>query len=281
MLRGIKGLPTRCEYCNSLLVWDSVNLVCPNENCIHKSNEDLKAICLNLAPVDGLGWKTINKCFNDTFYQIHDYNFNNIEDLLNAEKIPGVTGKGERGLFNDMLTIIQCSTIDVSKFLLALNIPGLGKISAKRWEDNKNALDYLEYVANTDMDYNDKWVALEQIIQDKNVVMSLRTKYHDKFNKYFNLLKDRITTYKDIHGNKLSSDSFKGYVCVTGKLETMKRAEFKELLKQHGWALVDHVYSTTKYLITNTPESGTNKNKTADNLGVPKITEADFIKNCL
>ena len=207
---------------------------------------------------------------------MHNYTFSTIEDILNASKIPGIVGKGERGLFNDMLSIIQCSTINVSKFLLALNIPGLGKISAKRWEDNKNALNYLEYVANTNMDYNDKWVALEQIIQDKNVVMSLRTKYHNKFNKYYNLLKDRIRNVQ------INTDYIpqRGDVCITGSL-SMKRVDFEKLLIQKGWVLVNTVKASTKYLITNTPESGTSKNKKADELHVKKITEADFIKNCL
>lgn len=272
-------LPITCGYCGHMLLWDEnhVHLRCFNKNCVQKENEDLKAICLNLAPIDGLGWKTINKCFNDSFYQFHNYNFNTIEDILDAEEIPGVTnGHGERGLFNYMLSILQRGTFTVSQFLLALNIPGLGKISAKRWEDNKNALDYLEYVANTDMDYNDKWVALEQIIQDKNVVMSLRTKYHNKFNKYYNLLKDRIKNIK--------SDSqyiaVKGDVCVTGTL-SMKRADFEKLLMQKGWVLVNIIKASTKFLITNTPNSGTSKNKKADELGVKKITEKEFIENYL
>lgn len=273
-------LPITCGYCGQMLLWDEnhVHLRCFNSNCVQKENEDLKAICMNLAPIDGLGWKTINKCFNDSFYQSHNYNFNTLEDILNADLIPGVVseGHGEKTLFNNMLKIIQCSTITVSKFLLALNIPGLGKISAKRWEDNKNALDYLEYVANTNMDYNDKWVALEQIIQDKNVVMSLRTKYHNKFNKYYNLLKDKIkhiqinTDYVPQHGD----------VCITGTL-SMKRADFEKLLMQKGWVLVNTIKASTKYLITNTPDSGTSKNKKADELGVKKVTEKEFIEKYL
>lgn len=273
-------LPITCGYCGHMLLWDEnhVHLRCFNKNCVQKENEDLKAICLNLAPIDGLGWKTINKCFNDSFYQFHNYNFNTLEDILNADLIFGVVseGHGEKTLFNNMLKIIQYSTITVSKFLLALNIPGLGKISAKRWEDNKNALDYLEYVANTNMDYNDKWVALEQIIQDKNVVMSLRTKYHNKFNKYYNLLKDRIKH------NQINIDYVPqhGDVCITGTL-SMKRADFEKLLMQKGWVLVNTIKASTKYLITNTPDSGTSKNKKADELGVKKVTEKEFIEKYL
>ena len=40
---------------------------------------------------------------------------------------------------------------------------------------------------------------------------------------------------------------------------------------------VSSVTSKTDYLITNTPDSGTSKNKTAIKLGVPIITEDEFM----
>lgn len=57
----------------------------------------------------------------------------------------------------------------------------------------------------------------------------------------------------------------------------MKRADFEQLLIKKGWTLVNTVKADTKFLITNTPESNTSKNKKADELGVAKITEKDFI----
>lgn len=276
-------LPITCGYCGQMFMWDEnhVNLVCVNEHCSQKENEQLKAICMNLAPVDGLGWKTINKCMNDMFYEYHDYRFNTIEDILDAEEIPGVTnGHGERGLFNYMLSILQRGTFTVSQFLLALNIPGLGKIGAKRWEESQNAIELLNYIVNTNEInmFDQNCVDLANIIQDKNVVKSFYSvEYHNRFKTYYNLLKDRIVS-NIIVVNEIKED--KGNVCITGTL-SIKRADFIKLLEQHGWKFVDHVYSDVKYLITNTPESNTSKNKKADELGVTKITEADFIANCL
>lgn len=263
-------LPVTCGYCGQMLLWDEnhVHLRCFNNNCVQKENEDLKAICLNLAPVDGLGWKTINKILKKSWSKI-----NNLEDLLKIDESSIQHSAGELALFIEMLYKLQNDKFIVSQFLLALNIPGLGKISAKRWEEDKNALDYLEYVANTNMNYNDKWVALEQIIQDKNVVISLRIKYHDKFNMYYNLLRNRI---KHIQTDTLQC----GDVCITGSL-SMKRADFEKLLIQKGWTLVNTIKTSTKYLITNTPESGTSKNKKADELGVEKITEKEFFEKYL
>ena len=272
------NLPVTCEYCGEKLLWDEnhVHLCCVNPCCSQKENEDLKAICLNLAPIDGLGWKTITKCFNDIFYQVHDYSFNTLKDILNADKIPGITGKGERCSFNTMLDKLKNNDITVSQFLLALNVPGLGKIGAKNWENSKNAIKLFNYVINNENSYNSN-LELSNVIQDRNVVKSLieDTKYNSRFKDYYEIFKSRI-----IFNNNNKQNIKKGVVCVTGTL-SIKRAKFKEMLEQHGWTMVDKVYSNIDYLITNTPDSNTSKNKKADELKITKITEKDFIDNYL
>lgn len=52
-------------------------------------------------------------------------------------------------------------------------------------------------------------------------------------------------------------------------------------LEEKGWKVANKITKTTDYLITNTPDSGTSKNKEADRLGVMKITETDFIKEVM
>lgn len=273
------SLPITCEHCGKLLFWDKnhVHLCCANPYCSQKENEQLKAICMNIAPVDGLGWKTINKCMHDIFYQVHDYSFNTLKDILNADKIPGITGKGEKCSFNTMLDKLKNNDITVSQFLLALNIPGLGKIGAKNWENNKNALRFFNYILYGEKDYNTK-LELESVIQDKNVVKSLieDTRYSSRFKDYYEIFKSRIV----FDANDEQNTKERGVVCITGTL-SIKRAEFKKMLEQHGWVLVDHVYSNIDYLITNTPDSNTSKNKKADEFGITKITEKDFVEKYL
>lgn len=67
-------------------------------------------------------------------------------------------------------------------------------------------------------------------------------------------------------------------VVVTGKLDSMKRADFEELINRCGWTLQASVAGNTEYLVTNYPNSGTSKNLKADKLGIKKITELEFIR---
>ena len=48
------------------------------------------------------------------------------------------------------------------------------------------------------------------------------------------------------------------------------------MLENKGWKVSNKINKDVSYLITNTPNSGTSKNKEADRLGITKITEYDF-----
>ena len=66
-------------------------------------------------------------------------------------------------------------------------------------------------------------------------------------------------------------------VVVTGKLKTfVSRDELNECLTTCGATLTETLAHGVDYLITNTPNSGTAKNKKAVELGITRITEAQF-----
>ena len=64
---------------------------------------------------------------------------------------------------------------------------------------------------------------------------------------------------------------------VAGKLKTFaSHGELMECLKTCGAELMEDIASGVHYLITNTPDSGTAKNKKAIELGIQRITEDQF-----
>ena len=72
---------------------------------------------------------------------------------------------------------------------------------------------------------------------------------------------------------KISGKTF----AVTGKLKTFaKRDELKACLDACGATLTESLSRNVNYLITNTPDSDTAKNREAESLGIPRITEAQF-----
>ena len=72
---------------------------------------------------------------------------------------------------------------------------------------------------------------------------------------------------------KISGKTF----AVTGKLKTFaNRDELKACLDACGATLTENLSRNVNYLITNTPDSDTAKNREAESLGIPRITEAQF-----
>ena len=263
-----KGLPVKCEYCDCNLEWDGVDLVCTNPYCLKIGYEAVKSWCINIAPIDNLGWKTIEKILNQ-YFPPFDWTIDGLYNLTPIVKI-GKEGS-ERDLFNKMLNKLH-DKITVSQFLLALNIPGLGKIGAKAVENHDCAKQFIESIINFDRSYIDEF---GYIIQNKNVAKFCFYEYKSTIEHCYNLVKDQITfDSRTLDANDVKE---KGKVVITGKL-SMKRADFENILKQNGWSVVSKVNKDVKYLITNTPDSNTVKNKEADVLGIEKINEENFIK---
>jgi DNA ligase (NAD+) len=65
--------------------------------------------------------------------------------------------------------------------------------------------------------------------------------------------------------------------CFTGELVSMKRNEAEEKVKNLGGAAKSSVVKDLSFLVTNDSASGSGKNVKARNLGVPIISEKDFL----
>ncbi len=70
----------------------------------------------------------------------------------------------------------------------------------------------------------------------------------------------------------LSGKSF----CFTGELHRIKRKEAERLVKEQGGQTKTAVSKGLSYLVTNTPHSGSSKNKKATELNIAVITEDEF-----
>lgn len=261
-------LPVRCEYCNQKLTWEGVNLVCSNPFCSHLDKEHLKAWIMNVAPIPGLGWKTIEKLI------VSDKKFDKIETVMDlyvygVNRFTDVKPNSEKDLFNKMLDKLV-KPITFKQFLLGLNIPGLGKIGAENFNSSKYAKFIIEDIINDKTEYYDEAV---KILQDKNAVNLMYNDYKDYIKELYGWVDFVDNSNKEI----IKTEENKGKVVITGSL-SMKRAEFELLLLKHGWTLSNKISKDTKYLITNTPDSGTSKNKEADKLGIIKLTEQQFME---
>jgi DNA ligase (NAD+) len=66
--------------------------------------------------------------------------------------------------------------------------------------------------------------------------------------------------------------------CFTGTLSTMTRAHAQELVREAGGRVSSSVTRDLSYLVTNSPESGSSKNRKAAEYGVEIISEEAFVQ---
>ena len=158
--------------------------------------------------------------------------------------------------------------VDLANFISALGIPLVGRTVAKEivkyydtWEDFRAAVggDWTEFegfgpeISKSINNFN--------YIEADDIVGWLTFKQPE--------VQNEVAPAAAINGKKF---------CATGKLKNFTRDSLKADIETYGGKMVSSVTSTTDYLITNTPDSGTAKNKDAQRLGVKIITEDEYIK---
>jgi DNA ligase (NAD+) len=232
--------------------------------------KDLLIWCNNIAPVDGLGDTLKLKFFEDIYNRFKDHLIEgvelSVEGAYNLAKLYELYGDIEftsdigtqYNLFLTMLSGLLHNKIPMHRALLALNIPRIGDVTAKKLAQHPDIIEAL---------VDGCYPSLELIdIVGEATTASILVNLN-KFQR-LSLIWDNI----DKAVVTASTDIVK--VAITGSL-SISRKEFEKLLEANGFKLGD-ISKDTKYLITNTPDSSSSKNAKADKLGIKKITEEEF-----
>ena len=246
-----------------------LNMVCGNPSCAGKLENKID----HYLGIKGLNVKGISKA---TISKLIDWGWiNGLKDLYGLESHkaeweskPGF-GKASVSKILDAINSAGKHT-KLEQFIAAIGIPLIGSSVAKQivkyyttWSDFRDAIggDWTEFEgfgpemskAINSFDYTevDEIAGGLAFIQQET--------------------QPEVTPAAAIKDKKF---------CMTGKLISgmfKNRDALKADIEAHGGKLVSSVTTTTDYLITNTPDSGTAKNKSAQALGVNIITEAEYI----
>lgn len=243
-------LPTKCPVCDAELIWDGVHLKCPNPDCQDIHLQDLLVWCNNISPMEGLG-----DTLKIKFFEMFD--IKTIEDIYNIKTIiVGMRGT-QKSLFEEMMNNLRTKKVSMVSALKALNIPRLGEATAdllSHYPDDIRKLINGETPDN--LAYKIGNANAESLI--KNI---------DKFARLSYLGDNLVFVQPEMTSEKIK-------VAITGSL-SIPRKQFEKLLNDNGFILSD-ITKDTKYLITEDPNGSSSKNKRATQLGIEKITEADF-----
>ena len=270
-------LPDKCPVCGKKTSIHDDNgvkvLFCENKDCLAKKIKSISHfVSRDAMNIDGMSEATIEKLLSRGM--LHE-----LADLFRLEKykdeIAGIEGFGKRSCEKLLNAADKARTVSPAHFLYSLGVPNIGLSNAKMI---CNAFDNdFERVRNAD----------EESLVDIDGVGDVIAKtfvsfFEDKDNCHMidDLLQYVILTDS---GKSDTDKNMEGLVFViTGSVNHFpNRAAVKEIIEEHGGKVTGSVSKNTNYLINNDAASNSSKNKKARELGVPVITEEEFMDKYL
>ena len=271
---GNLEIPEVCPVCGGKTQIKQVNdvktLYCINEDCQAKHVKSFAHfVSRDALNIDGLSEATLEKFIQHGFLK-------NFCDLYHLEKfrdeIIALDGFGEKSYENLLTSVENSRNTTLPKFIYGLGIANVGLSNAKM---------IVQALGND----------IEKIIhagrQELEKIDGVGAVIADTFASYFENEKNKEEFYKllqEMHIEKApdnqNNQSLTGKVFViTGSLEHFEnRNQLKERIEQLGGKVTGSVTGKTSYLINNDSHSTSSKNKTAAKLGVPVITENEFLE---
>ena len=261
--------PKVCETCGTSLVDEGSRLYCPNKDCSKRVLHQLLKF-VEVVDIRDLGETLITQLFKDgRLKSITDIYTLTVDQLipyfLNEESMENE--KRSLGAEKVYKSIQAHKNMTLPVFLAGFDIEGFGETLAEKLvQAGFNTLDKLllateDQIADV---YGFAQIMAHTIIQGlKENAAEMRA-----------LVQNGTITIESNAGGKLEGKSF----CFTGELVTMKRQDAEALVKQNGGTVKSSVTKDLTYLVTNDTTSGSSKNVKAAALGIPVITEEEFLK---
>lgn len=263
--------PMFCPICGGLVARrrdsSSEFLVCANPECEGKLINRLDHFCSKDKGLDirGLSKATLEKLIEWGWV-------NSIIDLYRLEryeeqwtKQPGFGPKSVR----KVLDAIQASRVTtLNAFICSLGIPLIGRTISKQLLEIVSSYEDLRDKVNNGYDFSQ----YNGFGYEKS--RSLLEFDYTEADKLYKLM--TIETPKE-EEKKATLDGLT--FCITGKLSQVKnRDELVAIIEKNGGRFIKSVSKNVKYLINNDKTSTSAKNKEAQKLGIPIISEEDFFE---
>lgn len=254
-------LLTTCPECGDILVRNGVHLQCTNPYCPNAIIQDTLVWINTISPWDGLG-DTVIRMWLEHYLGKDNLS---IEALMACDCLAKPNDTAIiRNRFIDMWNNLHTCKISLATALQALNIPRIGDKTSKVLATHPSVI--RETLKMTDGSH------IVSTLRCVGIGEADALSYASSLPKMrrLRLIEDRID-WSEPSIREMTK------VAITGKLST-KRADFEKLIADKGF-VAGSISKDTKFLITDDPESSSEKNRKADAWGITKISEADFVAN--
>ena len=266
-------IPDKCPVCGQEARIRKENdvetLYCMNPDCVAKKIKSFSLFTSRDAMnIDGLSEATLEKFIAMGF--IH--NFGDIFEIGKyKDQIVEMEGFGQKSFDNLMVSLEKAKKTTLAKVIYSLGITGIGlanaKVICKYFDDD------IEKIRHADE---------EEISAIEGLGPVIAGSMADYFKSAENNQKlDHLLSHLHlVHEETSAEQVFAGKTFViTGSVEHFSnRSEAKEFIEARGGKVTGSVTKKTDYLINNDKTSASSKNKKAQELGIPILSEEDFLE---
>lgn len=267
-------IPEYCPVCGAQTIVEKKNdvetLICPNPECQAKR---VKAFALfasrDAMNIEGLSEQTLEKLIGRGF--IHE--FSDIYHLSQYQsEIKQMEGFGEKSYDNLIANIEKSRHTVLYKLIYGLGIPNIGVANAKmicrHFQNN------FEKIKNASVEELSAIEGVGSVIAELFQAFFQNPDYLQKANHVFSelvLMTEDTSPQNQIFAGKT-------FVITGNVLHFDNRSALKDYIETLGGKATGSVTSKTDYLINNDVESSSSKNKKAKELGIPILSEEEFLK---
>ena len=271
---GVRDIPERCPVCQGPAQIRQINdvkaLYCANPDCQAKKIKSfVLLVSRDALNIDGLSEMTLEKFIGAGF--IREY-----ADIFHLDRhkdaIVEMEGFGEKSYENLVQAIARSAHTTLPRLVYGLGIAGIGlanaRVLCRHFHYDFQAM---------------REASAEELTQIDGIGPVLAEAWRGYFDSAKNReMVDRLLAELELEEapQEEENQNLRGLTFViTGSLEHFdNRKQLQELIESRGGKAAGSVTSKTSYLINNDVQSSSSKNKKARELGIPILSEEEFLK---
>ena len=271
---GVKDIPEVCPVCGGAariaMENETKTLYCTNPKCQAKHVKSFTLfVSRDAMNIEGLSEATLEKFIANGYVK-------DLTDLFHldryAEEIKNMDGFGEKSYENLRNSINNARTTTLPRLVYSLGIPNIGIANAK--VIRRSLGNDPKRVMNASAEELNEIPGVGEVIAKAYVDYFADEEHRDVYRRLLEEV-DIPKEEETADGQKFAGVNF----VITGSVEHFaNRAEVKEEIEKRGGKVTGSVTSKTNYLINNDVNSTSSKNRKARELGIPIISEEEFLK---
>ena len=271
------NVPSNCPCCMGptevKVIKEAKSLYCINPDCPAKQIKLFSHfVSRDALNVDGLSEATLEKFVDEGYIK-------NLSDIFEIDKhkdeIVNLDGFGEKSYDNLISGIEKAKDVSIANFLYALGIPGIGlanaKVICKAFGNDPQKVFSLTKEELMEVDTIGEIIADSYMAYFSNPINQTEL---EKLLKCIRMRKEEVVSVESELNGKT--------IVVTGTLNLYSsRKDLQNEIEMRGGKLSGSVSAKTFLLVNNDLLSASSKNKTAKELGIPIVSEEEFVNKYL